>query len=59
MIIRDYLVECIEIFGELFNGGASTPARANLFEIVGQTNKNVIGETANYDKNTENLNMHE
>ena len=32
---------------------------STIKERVGQTNKNVIGETANYDKNTENLNMHE
>ena len=31
--MKEYLVEYIEAFGEVFNGGTSTPARATLFEI--------------------------
>ena len=31
--MKDYLIECINSFGESFNGGASTPARTTLFDI--------------------------
>ena len=31
--MREYLQECINTFGEAFNGGAKTPARPSLFEI--------------------------
>ena len=31
--MKDYIKECIETFGKQFNGGASSPAKRNLFEI--------------------------
>ena len=31
--MNDYIEECIEVFGKSFNGGATSPAKRNLFEI--------------------------
>ena len=31
--MEDYSKECMQSSGEIFNGGAKTPARSNLFEI--------------------------
>ena len=31
--MKEYLEECITVFGESFNGGATTPARTDLFKV--------------------------
>ena len=39
IIMRDYLEECIKTFGEAFNGGAKTPAQADLFKSSEEAEK--------------------
>ena len=31
--MKEYIKECIESFGGMFNGGASAPAKKDLFEL--------------------------
>ena len=31
--MNGYITECIETFGKIFNGGATNPAKRNLFDV--------------------------
>ena len=31
--MNDFIEECIETFGKIFNGGATSPAKRNLYEV--------------------------
>ena len=37
MIIKDYITECFEAFGEPINKGATTPGKHHLFDVVKST----------------------